>query len=75
MEIFIFDSRRQHFTIIAPYKFTLRHSSESCLFFIGNNMCRTMLEADKEQVSLKSYCLKMRVHSVNQILLNKEKVT
>ena len=34
-----------------------------------------MLEANKEEVSLKSYSLKIRNYSVNQILKNKEKVT
>ena len=33
-----------------------------------------MLEANKEQVSIKSYSLKIRIDSVNQILKNKEKV-
>ena len=33
-----------------------------------------MLEASKEQVSIKSYSLKIRIDSVNQILKNKEKV-
>ena len=34
-----------------------------------------MLEANKKQVSLKSYSLKIRIDSVNQILKNKEKLT
>ena len=33
-----------------------------------------MLEANKEQVSIKSNSLKIRIDSVNQILKNKEKV-
>ena len=33
-----------------------------------------MLEANKKQVSLKSYSLKIRINFVNQILTNKEKV-
>ena len=33
-----------------------------------------MLEANKEQVSIKSYSLKIKIDSVNQILKNKEKV-
>ena len=33
-----------------------------------------MLEANKKQVSLKSYSLKIRIDSVNQILKNKEKL-
>ena len=33
-----------------------------------------MLEANKKQVPLKSYSLKIRIDSVNQILKNKEKV-
>ena len=32
MEIFIFDTHRRLSAIIAPYKFTQRHSSEGCLF-------------------------------------------
>ena len=34
-----------------------------------------MLEANKKQVSLKSYSLKTRIDSINKILKNKEKVT
>ena len=34
-----------------------------------------MLEANKKQVPLKIYSLKIRIDSVNQILKNKEKVT
>ena len=34
-----------------------------------------MLEANKKQVPLNSYSLKIRIDSVNQILKNKEKVT
>ena len=34
-----------------------------------------MLEANEKQVPLKSYSLKIRIDSVNQILKNKEKVT
>ena len=34
-----------------------------------------MLEANKKQVPLKSYRLKIGIDSVNQILRNKEKVT
>ena len=34
-----------------------------------------MLEANKKQIPLKSYSLKIRIDSVNQILKNKEKVT
>ena len=34
-----------------------------------------MLEANKIQVPLKSFPLKIRIDSVNQILKNKEKVT
>ena len=36
---------------------------------------RRVLEANKKQVLLKSYSLKIRIDSVNQILRNKEKVT
>ena len=34
-----------------------------------------MLEANKKQVPLKSYSLKIKIDSVSQILRNKEKVT
>ena len=34
-----------------------------------------MLEDNKKQVPLKSYSLKIKIDSVNQILKNKEKVT
>ena len=34
-----------------------------------------MLEANKKQVPLKSYSLKIRIDSINQILKNKKKVT
>ena len=34
-----------------------------------------MLEANKKQVPLKNYSLKIRIDSLNQILKNKEKVT
>ena len=33
-----------------------------------------MLEANKKQVTLRSYSLEIRIDSVNQILKNKEKV-
>ena len=34
-----------------------------------------MLEANKKQVTLKSYSIKIRIDSVNQILRKEEKVT
>ena len=41
------------------------------------NLWRNMLEANKnqKQAPLKSYPLKIRIDSINQILNNKEKVT
>ena len=45
------------------------------LIYIGKNLWRRVLEANKKQVPLKSYSLKIRIGSVNQILKNKEKVT
>ena len=33
-----------------------------------------MLEANKKQVPLKSYSLEIKIHFVNQMLKNKEKV-
>ena len=43
-------------------------------YFIGKNLWHRLLEANKKQVPLKSYSLKIRIDSVNQILKNKEKV-
>ena len=43
--------------------------------FIGKKSWRSVLEANKKQVPLKSYSLKIRIDFVNQILKNKEKVT
>ena len=71
---FIFDTHQRLFAIIAPYKFTQCHSHEACLFS-SKNLWRSVLEANKKQVPLKSYSLKIRIDSVNQILKNKEKVT
>ena len=42
--------------------------------FLGKNLWHRVLEAYKKQVSLKSYSLKIRIDSVNQILKNKEKI-
>ena len=36
--------------------------------------CYRMLEANKKQVSLKGYSLKIRIDPVRQILWNKEKI-
>ena len=44
------------------------------LILIGKNLWCRVLEANKKQVSLKSYSLKIRIDSVNQILKNKDKV-
>ena len=73
MEILIFDTHRQLFAIISPYRFMLRHFSEGRLFSSKKNLWRRVLEANGKQVSLKGYCLKIRIDSVNQILKNKEK--
>ena len=73
MEILIFDTHRRLSVIISPYKFTQRLSSEGCLFSSGKNWWRRGLEANKKQVPLKSYSLKIRVDSVSKIL--KKKVT
>ena len=43
------------------------------LIFIGKNLWPIVLETNKKQVSPKSYSLKIRIDSVNQILKNKEK--
>ena len=45
------------------------------LIYIGKNLWRTVLEANKKQVPLKSYSPEIRVDSVNQILKSKEKNT
>ena len=73
MEILIFDTHRQLSTIVSPFKFMQRHSSEGCLF-TSEKTCDVVLEANKKQVPLKSYFLEIRIDSVNQILKNKEKV-
>ena len=44
------------------------------LIFIRKNLLRSVLEANKKQVPPKSYSLKIRIDSVNQILKNKEKI-
>ena len=49
--------------------------SVKAAFFIWKNLRRSVLDANKKQVSLKNYSLKIRINSVNQILKNKEKVT
>ena len=74
MEILIFDTHRQLFAVISPYKSVRNHFSEG-RFSSEKNLWRRVLEANKKQVSLKSYSLKIRIDSVNQILKNKKKVT
>ena len=44
------------------------------LIYIGKNLLRRVLEANKKHVPLKSYSLEIRIVSVNQILKIKEKV-
>ena len=51
----------------APFQWRL-------LIYIEKNLWRTVLEANKKQVLLKSYFLERKIDSVNQILKNKEKV-
>ena len=74
MKILIFDTHQQLSAIISPYKFMLRNFSKDRLFS-SEKTCEVVLEANKKQVSLKSYSRKTRIDSVNQILKNKEKVT
>ena len=74
MEILIFDTSLQLSTIISPYKFMQHHFSEGSLFSSEKTSDLRVLEANKKQVPLKSYSLKIRIDSVNQILKNKEKV-
>ena len=73
MDIWMFDTNWPFSTIISPFQFTQLHSSEGCLFK-SEKTCDVVLEANKEQVPLKSYSLEIRIDSVNQILKNKEKV-
>ena len=73
MEILTFDTHQPLSVVISPYKYMQRHSSESCLFSTGK-ICNVVSEASKKQVLLKSNSLKIRIDSVNQILMNKEKV-
>ena len=51
----------------APFQWRL-------FIFIGEDWWHRVLEANKKQVPWKSYSLKIRIDSVNQILKNKEKV-
>ena len=73
-KIMTFNTYRKLSTIISPYKCRQRYSSEDYLFSSKKNLWRRMLEANKKQVSLKIYSLKIRIDSVNQFLRNKEKV-
>ena len=75
MEILIFDTHQQLSLIISPCKSVWHRFSES-LLFSSEKTCDTecVLEANKKQVSLESYSLKIRIDSVTQILKNKEKV-
>ena len=75
MEILIFDTHRRLSFIVTLYKFTQRHSIEGCLFSSEKNFWRRVLEANKNQVPLKTYSLEIRIDFVNQILKNKEKAT
>ena len=75
MYILIFDTHRQLSTVIVLFKFMQCHSREGFLFSPEKNLWRNMLEANKKQVPLKIYSLKIRIDPVNQILKNKEKVT
>ena len=63
----MFDTHWQLSAILGLYKFMQCHSSEGCLVS-SKKTCN-------KQVPLKSYSLKIRTDSVNQILKNKEKVT
>ena len=49
------------------------YSDEGCLFS-SEKICDVESEANKKQVSPKSFSLKIRIDPVNQILGNKEKV-
>ena len=63
--------------------FYIRYSSASlrsaipvkAAYFHWKKLVNRALETNKKQVPLKSYSLKIRIDSVNQILKNKEKVT
>ena len=72
MEIITFDTQQRLSTIISPHKYTQRHSNEGCLSS-SKNLWRRLLEANRRQVPLKSYSLRVRIDSVDQISRNKEK--
>ena len=76
MEILIFDTHQQLSTKISPCK-SVRHRFSEGLLFSSEKTCdiECVLEANKKQVSLKTYSLKIRIDSVTQILKNKEKIT
>ena len=72
--------RLWYLIIISTYKYTNHHSSEGMVrkeafIFIRKNVCSKVLEANKKQVPLKSYFLKIRIESVSQNVRNREKVT
>ena len=66
-----FDTQQQLSTVICPYKYMQRHYSEGCLVSLEKTCA---IEANKKQVPLKKYSLKIRIDSVNQILKNKKKL-
>ena len=72
MEILIFDTHPRLSTIISLYTFKQRHSSDGGLFS-SEKTCDVVSEANKKQVPLKNYSLKITIDSVNQILKTKEK--
>ena len=55
------------------YKFPKRHSSEGC-FVSSEKSCDIVFEEANKQVPPKSFSLKIRIESVNQILRNEERV-
>ena len=76
IEIGIFDSHQQLPTMIPTYLQVYAAPFQWRLFiFIRKNLWCRVLETNKKEVTLKSYSLKIRIDSVNQILKNKEKVT
>ena len=75
MEILIFDTHRPA-TFRDNLSFPVYTASFPwrLLIYIVKNLWRRVLEANKNQVPLKSYSLEIRIDSVDQILKNKEKV-
>ena len=73
MEILIFDTTN-NFLSESLLSSLYRASPVKASYLHWKKTCDRVLEVNKNQVSLKSYSLEIRIDSVNQILKNKEKV-